>query len=117
MAIQDLARVMDERTTTSEQELSATGVILRAARPHDAEAAGRDPSALELIITSDPAILDESPGEGRPDFVGTYDEIRRDVMAARDLGATELSFMLGYSSGDLDLDEYMRTLERLITLV
>jgi len=81
-----------------------------------AQAAGRDPSALELIVTSDPAILEESPGEGRPDFVGTYDEIRRDVMLARDLGVTEINFMLGYSSGDLNLDEYKQTLERLSTL-
>src|SRR3712207_2648877 len=40
MAIQDLATTMHERTTT-EQEPRTSNVILRSARPDDAEAAGR----------------------------------------------------------------------------
>ena len=96
--------------------LAAIGPMMDGVRGA-ARAAGRDPRSLELVIFADGEILDESPGEGRPDFVGTLDEIRRDVMAARDLGATEILFMPGYSSGDLNLDAYMTGLERLSTLV
>ena len=78
-----------------------------------ARAAGRDPSALELVLIADPHILERSPGAGRSDFVGTPDEIRRDVATARDLGASEIIFMAGYSTGDLRLDEYMAALEQL----
>ncbi len=95
--------------------LAATGPMMEQVR-QAARAAGRDPRELELVIFADGEIRDESPGEGRPDFVGTLDEIRRDVMTARDLGATEILFMAGYSSGDLNLDEYMANLERLSTL-
>jgi alkanesulfonate monooxygenase SsuD/methylene tetrahydromethanopterin reductase-like flavin-dependent oxidoreductase (luciferase family) len=92
--------------------LGATGPMMRQVR-EAARAAGRDPNALELVIFAGGAILERSPGAGRPDFVGTLDEVRRDVATARDLGATEIIFMPGYSSGDLRLDEYMRGLERL----
>jgi probable F420-dependent oxidoreductase len=81
-----------------------------------ARAAGRDPSAVELVLFAFPAILEESPGEGRPDFVGTLDEVRRDVATARDLRASEIIFGPGYSSGDLQLDEYMSALEQLRNL-
>lgn len=92
--------------------LAATGQMMGQVREAAARA-GRDPSAVELIIFALPAILDASPGEGRPDFVGTFDEVRRDVMTARDLGATEIIFAAGYSSGDLRLAEYRRLLEQL----
>ena len=96
--------------------LAATGPMMGQVR-EAARAAGRDPSALELVILAFPAILEQSPGEGRPDFVGTFEEVRRDVATARDLGATEIIFEPGYASGDLQLDEYMGALEQLRTLV
>jgi hypothetical protein len=65
------------------------------------------------VIFAFPAILERSPGAGRPDFVGTLAEVRRDVATARDLGASEIIFGPGYSTGDLRLDEYMGALEQL----
>ena len=82
-----------------------------------ARAAGRDPNALELVLFYFAEILDHSPGPGRPDFVGTFDEVRRDVATARDLGASEIIFAPGYSTGDLQLETYMAALERLGELV
>lgn len=96
--------------------LAATWQMMGQVR-EAALAAGRDPSALELVIFAFGTILERSPGEGRPDFVGTLEEIARDVATARDLGATEIIFMPGYASGDLCLDEYMSGLERLRPLV
>jgi len=92
--------------------LAAIGPMMGQVR-EAARAAGRDASALELVIFAGPSILEQSPGEGRRDFVGTLDEIRRDVATARDLSATEIIFQVGYSTGDLQLDEYMRGLEQL----
>jgi len=54
---------------------------------------------------------------GRADFVGRLDEIRRDVAKARDLGASEIIIMAGYSTGDPRLDEYTQVLEQLEALV
>jgi probable F420-dependent oxidoreductase len=82
-----------------------------------AKTAGRDPGALQLVLLDFPTVLERSPGEGRQDFVGTLDEIGRDVAAARDLGAAGLIFAFGYPTGDLSLDNYFRTLEQLATLV
>jgi hypothetical protein len=45
------------------------------------------------------------------------DEIRQDVATARALGATEIIFMPGFATGDLDLATYMSLLERLGSLV
>jgi probable F420-dependent oxidoreductase len=96
--------------------LRATWQMMEQAR-QAAWAAGRDPAGLELIIFAFTSILDESPGDDRPDFVGTLDEIRRDVMAARDLGATEIIFGPSYASGDLQVEAYLDGLERLRALV
>jgi probable F420-dependent oxidoreductase len=95
--------------------LAATWQMMGQVR-EAAWAAGRDPNDLQLVIFAFPAILEQSPGEDRSDFVGTLDEVRRDVMTARDLGASEIIFGPGYSSGDLRLDEYMDALEQLRTL-
>ena len=82
-----------------------------------ASAAGRDPSAQELLVFADVEILDRSPGPDRPDFVGTPDEIRQDVVRARALGVTEIICMPGYSTGDLHLETYTASLEQLGSLV
>jgi probable F420-dependent oxidoreductase len=95
--------------------LAAMWPMMEQAR-EAARAAGRDPKTLELVIVAFATILEESPGEDRPDFVGTLEEIRRDVATARDLGVTEIIFDIGYSSGDLDVGELMRTLEQLASL-
>ena len=95
--------------------LAAVGSMMGQARAQ-AQAAGRDPNDLELVILAFPAILDRSPGEGRTDFVGTLDEIRRDVATARDLGASEIIFAPGYATGELSLETYHRELEQLRAL-
>jgi probable F420-dependent oxidoreductase len=95
------------------------GVPLRALGPmmqqirELARAAGRDPSVLDLTTFAFVTILPESLGEGRPDFIGTMEEIRRDVATARDLGVSEVIFAPGFATGELSLDDHFRTLERL----
>jgi hypothetical protein len=82
-----------------------------------AQAAGRDLDELWLILIGFATMLEHSPGEERPDFVGTLDEIKRSVDTARGLGVAEIVFTVGYASGDLTLDDYFHTLEQLRTVV
>jgi probable F420-dependent oxidoreductase len=92
--------------------LAALGPMMALIR-ETARAADRDPSALQLITFAFVSILPGSPGQERPDFVGTLDEIKHDVATARDLGVTEIILAPGFASGELSLDEYFRTLEQL----
>ena len=92
--------------------LDAVGPMMEQARSA-ARAAGRNPDTLELLTFADIEILEESPGPDRPDFVGTVDEIRADVAKARERGVSEIVFMPGYASGDLDLARYTAILEQL----
>ncbi len=75
--------------------------------------AGRDPSALHLVTFAFVGVLPESPGEKRPDFVGTVEEIAHDVATARELGVTEIIFAPGFGGSELRLDEYLDVIEQL----
>src|SRR5919199_1383838 len=68
--------------------LAAIGPMMDEVR-RQAREAGRDPAALELLIWAFVSIQDQPASEGRPDFVGTLDEVQRDVETARSIGATE----------------------------
>ena len=96
--------------------LAAVGPMMEEVR-RQAREAGRDPEALELLIWAGVDVRDRPAGEGRPDWVGTLDEIRRDVETARELGATEIAFWPGYGTGELSLETYFELLEQLPQLV
>jgi probable F420-dependent oxidoreductase len=96
--------------------LSAMGPMMDQVRQHAREA-GRDPDALELLVWAFVAVQDRPAGEGRPEFVGSIDEIQRDVETLRGLGATEVIFAHGYDTGELSLDTYFRLMEPLARLV
>jgi len=55
-----------------------------------AKNAGRDPSALELIIRGNVEISDEPIQKDRVDFRGSLEQIAEDLAAARKLGAAEI---------------------------
>jgi probable F420-dependent oxidoreductase len=54
-----------------------------------AERNGRDGRCLRLTVLANVAIVDGLSG-GRPDFVGSLDQVRDDINRCRDLGADEL---------------------------
>src|SRR5215208_5267264 len=85
--------------------LAAVGPLMEQAR-RQADAAGRDPDGLELLVWAFVAVQDRPAGAGRPDFVGSLDEVRRDIETVRGLGATEIAFMPGYDTGELSLETY-----------
>ena len=56
-----------------------------------AKEAGRDPSALELIITAGVEIHKARIEKGRMEFTGTVEQIGEDFATARKIGATEIA--------------------------
>ena len=96
--------------------LAAVGPMMEQVR-RQAREAGRDPDALELLVWAFVDVRDQPAGEGRPDWVGSLDEMRRDVETARGLGATELVFAPGYGTGELSLETYFGLLDQLPQLV
>jgi probable F420-dependent oxidoreductase len=96
--------------------LSAMGAIMDQIR-RQAREVGRDPAALELLVWAFVDVRDRPVGDGRPDWTGTLDEIRRDVEAARGIGVTELMFAPGYATGEFSLETYFDLLGQLHQLI
>jgi probable F420-dependent oxidoreductase len=64
-----------------------------------AKNAGRDPSALELIVGANLEIHDTPIQKDRVDFTGTLEQIAEDVTTARKLGAAEIVISAHFSPG------------------
>jgi probable F420-dependent oxidoreductase len=76
-----------------------------------AQAAGRDPAALELVVRANLAITPRLLGKERSIFSGASEEIRSDITAVRSLGADELFFDATFSPGTHSEDDFLRILE------
>jgi probable F420-dependent oxidoreductase len=57
-----------------------------------AQAAGRDPSRLELVVRANLVLTEAPGGHGRSPFTGTWEQIRDDIAQTRDIGAHQLLF-------------------------
>jgi probable F420-dependent oxidoreductase len=64
-----------------------------------AKNAGRDPSALELIVGANVEIHNTPIQKDRVDFTGTLEQIAEDVTTARKLGAAEIVISAQFSPG------------------
>jgi probable F420-dependent oxidoreductase len=82
-----------------------------------AEAAGRDPAAVQLIVLAHLIITDRLLGSGRGEWVGSLDEIRTEIEAVRQLGASELILNPGFSPSAQSQDGFLESLEQLRRLV
>ncbi|MEX0785349.1 MAG: LLM class F420-dependent oxidoreductase [Dehalococcoidia bacterium] len=79
-----------------------------------AREAGRDPGKLELVIRANALLSDEAlPEEGRFPFMGSSEQIKADLAAARELGAAEVHFDPSFSDDGLSLDGFVRAMERI----
>jgi probable F420-dependent oxidoreductase len=81
-----------------------------------AQAAGRDPAKLELIVRANLTLTESPRGAGRPSFTGSWEEIRDDIAATRDIGAHEILFeaqFLSHRDGSAGIVEAMRRLREL----
>ena len=64
-----------------------------------AKSAGRDPSAMELIVRANVEIHDTPIQKERVDFTGTLEQIADDVKTTQKLGAAEIVFDAQFSPG------------------
>jgi probable F420-dependent oxidoreductase len=82
-----------------------------------AQAAGRDPAAMAVILRAHVTITPQPLGEGRGAFTGSLDEITRDVETVRAWGIDELAFDPTYSPDGQTVDGFLRSMELMRPLV
>lgn len=76
-----------------------------------AEAAGRNPAELRLIVRGNLYLTDKPRGKDRSLFFGTPDQVREDIAACEKIGADEVFLELGFTPGGQELSNWMRLLE------
>ena len=82
-----------------------------------AKEAGRDPSALELIVRANVEIHDSPIQKDRVDFSGTLEQIAEDVKTTQKLGAAEIVFDAQFSSGVETANDVVARMEQLWRIV
>jgi hypothetical protein len=78
-----------------------------------AEAAGRDPAALQLVVRANLELAEHPLGPDRMIFTGTLDQTQRDIEDSRTMGAHEIILDPTFSSGAQRLDRWLEIMERL----
>lgn len=78
--------------------LSGIGPMFEGIKNMSKEA-GRDPSALELIVRANVELHDVPLQKDRGDFAGTLEQIGEDVKTTQKLGAAEIVFDVQFSPG------------------
>jgi len=71
-----------------------------------AEAAGRNPSELKMIVRGNLVLRDKRVEKDRPIFIGTPDQIRQDIAACEKIGADEVFLELGFTHGGQELSNW-----------
>jgi alkanesulfonate monooxygenase SsuD/methylene tetrahydromethanopterin reductase-like flavin-dependent oxidoreductase (luciferase family) len=79
-----------------------------------AEEIGRDPATLRVVVRANVPITAEPLGDDRPYLGGSPRQIAEDVAALEGTGVDHVLFS---NTADVDADEEVRLLERLITEV
>jgi probable F420-dependent oxidoreductase len=79
-----------------------------------AEAVGRHPAELEVIVVASVHMTQSPREENRPVFTGSMEQVRADIRGFRDLGANEIIFELNLSS---PIDDILVMMARLRGLV
>ena len=82
-----------------------------------AKEAGRDPSALELIVRANVEIQNSRIEKERIDFTGTLEQIAEDLKATQKLGATEIVFDAQFSPGVETANDLVSRMEQLWRIV
>jgi len=82
-----------------------------------AQAAGKDPASLELVVRANLMITTQPLGKERGIFSGAPEEIESDIKAVRTLGATELFFDATFSTGTRSENDFLRILEEIRRMI
>jgi probable F420-dependent oxidoreductase len=79
-----------------------------------AKEAGRDPSTIEIVMRANVDVTEQPlPDDKRFPFMGTNTQIKADLAAARELGATEVHFDPSFSDDGLTLGAFLSSMERM----
>ena len=78
-----------------------------------AAAAGRDPSALQMVVRANLEIAEHPLGPGRLIFTGTLDQIQGDIKGCRRIGVHEIILDPTFSAGAQRLDRWLESMEQL----
>ena len=82
-----------------------------------AQAAGREPAAIELVVRANLAITPQPLGKARWIFSGAPEEIASDIKAVRTLGANELFFDATFSPGTHSESDCLGILEEIRRMI
>jgi probable F420-dependent oxidoreductase len=78
-----------------------------------AKEAGRDPSALVMVVHAILELTDKPLGKERPIFSGSFDQITDDVRGCAKIGVSEIFFDPAFSAGGQSLDRWLSLLDQL----
>jgi len=78
-----------------------------------AKEAGRDPSSLAMVVRANLELADQPLGKERMIFSGTFEQIKEDVAACREIGADEVFFDPAFSRGGQLLERWLSLMEHL----
>jgi hypothetical protein len=78
-----------------------------------AKEAGRDPSALVMVVHAILELTDKPLGKDRPIFSGSFDQITDDVRGCAKIGVSEIFFDPAFSPGGQSLDRWLSLLDQL----
>jgi hypothetical protein len=78
-----------------------------------AKEAGRDPSAILMVVHAVLELTDKPLGNDRAIFCGSLDQIGEDVQACAKIGAHEVFFDPAFCPQGQSLDYWMSLLDRL----
>ena len=81
-----------------------------------AQANGRDPGDVEMVVRANCTILDELPELDRFPFVGSLEQIADDALRAQEVGAAEVFFDVQFSPSVDDFETYLDHMETLAKL-
>jgi probable F420-dependent oxidoreductase len=78
-----------------------------------AREAGRNPDDLELIVRANFSFMPEAGGGDRMIFMGSEEQIRDDIKAVRDLGASEIEFDPTTGGNGETIRDWLASMEKL----
>lgn len=82
-----------------------------------AKAAGRDPSAQQLVVRANLILSDKPLGKDRGFFTGDADQIKEDIEGCRKVGAQELFFDPSFGPEGNSLDIFLSRMDQMRKLV
>ena len=78
-----------------------------------AQEAGRDSSALKMVVRANVHVTPQPQGDQRAVFSGSADEIKSDIQATRNIGAHELIFDPSFSSDGTTVEGFLKSMEQM----